>query len=138
MALLSTDPVDLLLDSSGDLVIENGDLVLTLAGDDPGGVGQLIREAVLLVKGEWFLDLDAGVAYFERDGVDASEAILGQTFDAAKCETAFREAIAAVAGVDTVVSVSATFDDGTRLATIAWVVTTTFGNTVADSLTKGL
>lgn len=137
MPVLSTDPLDLLLDSSGDLVIENGDLVLTKAGDNPGGVGQLIREALLLVRGEWFLDLDAGMPYFERDGVTADQAILGQAYSPAKTEAVFRAALAAVPGVGSVDSVSTSYEPTTRALTVAWTVTTSFGDTVTDTLTKG-
>ena len=133
MPLLVTDPIDLLLDSSGDLVIENGDLAFSSGVD---GVGQAIRVAVRLVRGEWFLNLDAGVPWLERDGVDSSEAILGQQFQEAKAISAFRDAIIAVPGVAAIDSLTATYDNTTRLLTIAWSVTTVFDNTVADSLTR--
>jgi len=132
-SLLSTDPVDLLLDNTGDLVFENGDLQLATG---VVGVAQLIREAILLVRGEWFLDLDAGTPWFEREGVSADDALLGEVFNQVKSEAAIRSAIADVPGVGTINSVSATYDNATRLMTVTWNVTTVFGDTVADSLTR--
>lgn len=133
MAILTTDPLDLRLDNTGDLAFENGDLAFAKGAD---GVAQLIREALLLVRGEWFLDLDAGMPWFERDGVSTDVALLGQQFNQAKAESTFRTTIAAIPGVGAINAISATFDDATRLMTVTWNVTTTFGDTVADSLTR--
>lgn len=135
MALLSTDPIDLLLDSSGDLVIQDGDLMFSSGA---AGVAQAIRQVVLLVRGEWFLDLDAGLPYFERDGVPASDAIMGQQFNQVHTESVFREAIETAPGVGEIVSVSASYDNSTRQLTVAWVVVATFGDTISDSLSRGI
>lgn len=133
--MLPTEPLDLLLDSSGDLVIVDGDAPLAVGVD---GVAQLIRIAVLLVRGEWFLNLDAGIPYFERDGVPAAEAILGQAFNELATTAAFREAILAVPGVDRIDQLSATYEGTQRLLTVRWTVITVFGVTLSDSLSRGI
>lgn len=54
---------DLKLDNSTwDLVIENGDLVLM---DEQESIGQLVRQRLGWFLGEWFLDASGGVPYFE-------------------------------------------------------------------------
>lgn len=131
--LLDTDPLDLLLDSSGDLVIENGDLGLVRGLD---GIAQCIRVAVLLCRGEWFLNLDAGIPYFERDGVAPADAILGQIFDEAKTVRTFASEISRCPGVDVVTSVAASYLATTRQLQVSWVVRTVLGDTIADSLTR--
>jgi hypothetical protein len=136
MSILQTDPQDLFCDpNTGDLVISGGDLGLSTGLP---GVAQGCRIAVRMVRGEWFLNLDTGIPYFQRDGVTATEAIMGQPFDQAKTLAPFRDALAAVNGVDSVVSVTATYDSPTRTVTVAWAVTATFGGTVADSLALGI
>lgn len=130
--LLQTDPQDLFCDpNTNDIVIQNGD-----AGLSTGlpGVAQGCRTAVNMIRGEWFLDLDRGIPYFQRDGVPATEALLGQPFETTKTLSPFRDALAAVNGVASVDSVTATYDPATREVDIAWVVTSVFGGTVADSL----
>jgi hypothetical protein len=54
---------DLALNSSHDLVFENRDLVV-LTG--PALVAQRIKQRLLLIQGEWFLDVDAGLPWFDR------------------------------------------------------------------------
>lgn len=133
--MLTTDTLDLALNSSGDLIVTGGDMQIS-SGED--GVAKLIRIAILLFRGEWFLNLDAGVPYLERQGVPASEAIMGQAFDKAKIESAFRDAILGVSGVAQVTSLAATYVSSTRTLNVAWTVQTTFGGTVTDFLAQGL
>jgi hypothetical protein len=133
--MLVTDPLDLKLDEFGDFELGlDGDLQFVTGAD---AVAQLIMIAVLTVKGEWFLDLDVGIPYFERDGVAAEDAIMGQAFDSQKVVKAFAAEISSVPGVAGILSLSATFDGPTRTMTVTWAVSTVFGDTVEDSLTKG-
>lgn len=53
---------DLKLRADGDLEIKNGDLRLT-SGDD--GVRQHLQQRLKTFLGEWFLDLDVGLPYFQ-------------------------------------------------------------------------
>ena len=137
--LLSTDPLDLAIDPvSGDLVFAaNGDLTLS---SGTAGVVQACRIAMQLVAGEWFMDLDAGIPLFERDGVPASKALLGQKFNKVKARDAFYNALSAVPGVVAIVSLTVDFTDvlPPRTLNVAWTVQTAFGDTPSDSLALGV
>lgn len=136
MPLLATDPVDIALDTAtNDLLIVNGDAQL-ISGLD--GLAQEIRIAVLMVRGEWFLNLDAGVPYLERDGVTATEAILGQPYNQVKTNAIFREAILGVNGVSTLDFLASSYTPQGRILNVQWRVTAVFGGTVADSLSRGI
>lgn len=128
MTRLITDSVDLALDSTGDLVIP---LRHTVGVE---GVAQAIRIAVGMYRGEWFLDLDAGVPYLEGPGIDPSIVILGATFSRSIAEAILRAEIVKVEDVASVISTSVEFDGETRALTLAYEAITTFGDTVADSL----
>jgi len=133
--MLSADPVDLPLDpATGDLTFTNGRLVLTT------GVPAVIQGARIrmqTIAGEWFLDLDTGVPYFERDGVPAAKAILGQKFSVAKASAAFRKQIFDTPGVTAVTALNVSFDGPTRALNVNWQAETAFGDTPADSLAAG-
>ena len=53
---------DLLLSSDHDLAIIDFDLQLTT---DQQAIAQRVKQSLLLFKGEWFLDRDLGVPYYE-------------------------------------------------------------------------
>lgn len=125
--MLSTDPIDFLLDDDGDLVMP-----LQFSRGLPA-VAQGIRVRTLLVRGEWFLDQDAGVPYLENDSVTAAAALLGQRFNAQKARAAFRDAIVSSPGVVELVSMNVSFDRATRGMSVSWEVRTEFGD-LSDSL----
>lgn len=125
------DPIDLAIDPiTGDMIVT--DDVQFVRGVD--AIAQLIRIAVLMFAGEWFADLDEGIPYFLRPGVNAGLVILGQRFREARVLASFRPAIAAVEGVAEIVSLSASFERATRLMSVQWVVRTAFGDTLSDTL----
>jgi hypothetical protein len=76
-------PRSLQLDEDGDLLIERGQLVFTAGGR---AISQNIRNRLLFIRGEWFLDPMRGVPYFEeiwtkqRSPVTAG-AVLRQTIE---------------------------------------------------------
>jgi hypothetical protein len=106
--------------STGDLLLENGDLVLT---DDDAPldvtheVCQRVRQRLLTFVGEWFEDT--------RRGVDWHDSILIRPFNRARSEGIIRATIAETAGVDEIVSFSMTISTGaTRSATIYCAIRT--------------
>lgn len=116
-----TDPVDLLLGPDHDLVIGT-DLSLSTGLD---AIAQGIKVRLLTVRGEWRLNLDSGVPYYED--------ILGQRFDQTRIHAAIREAILSTPGVRDIISLESSFDGATRTLSVAWEVTSIYG-TIADSL----
>lgn len=94
---------DLLLSDSHDLAIVDFDLQLTT---DEQAIAQRVKQALLLFKGEWFLDRDLGVPYYEdilglKNGVDTVRAI-------------FVNAIRGVDGVKDLTEFNIEFNDATR------------------------
>lgn len=123
---LITDPIDLLLDNTGDLDISDGIDLSFSSGT--AGVAQAIRVRLQLVMGEWFANLEAGVDWVGK--------IWGQKFDAVVVTNEMRKAILDAPGVGTINTLTATFDRQFREVTINWDVTSVFGDTVADSLSQ--
>jgi hypothetical protein len=110
-----TDPVDLLLDDDGDLILIS-DLMFSTGLN---AVAQGIRIRIQSFKGEWFLDLDHGVPYYQD--------LLGQKFNEVKARAAFRTAILSAPGVTELTSLEVTFDRASRALNVAWKTRTEFG-----------
>jgi hypothetical protein len=121
MALV-TDPIDLLLDGDGDIVV-GPDLVFSKGIE---AVAQSARIRLLSFKGEWFADLEDGVPYYQN--------ILGQKFNQTHVRDAFRDALLGTADVAEIVSLVTEFNRGTRLLSVSWELLTVFGDTVSDAL----
>lgn len=113
--------VDLELDGDGDLVVDR-DAHFTTGLD---AVAQGIRIRVQMFEGEWFLDLDTGIPYYQD--------ILGQKFNEVKIRAAFREEILAAPGVGALLELAVTFDNATRILSVTWKVQSSFG-VVEDSV----
>ena len=124
-APISTNPVDFLLDSSGDLVVDT-DLHLS---SGLAAVGQSCRIALQFYLGEWFLNLGVGIPYWQS--------LLGSSSSTAikAAQISFAAALAAVDGVNEVTKLQITFDGPTRLLTVTFQVSTALGLTPQDSLT---
>lgn len=122
---LVDEPRDLLLDSLNDLVIENGDFALSRGID---GVMQSCRIALQMFAGEWFLDLDAGIPYWQQ--------ILGfkPAIALRAARLAFHSELSRVPGVIDVVKLSVNYVGRTRTMTVAWQVMTALGETPLDTL----
>jgi hypothetical protein len=123
---LANDAVDLLLDGDNDLVVTT-DLEFARGTE---GVAQLCRIAVQTFAGEWFLDLDVGIPYWEQ--------ILGANPEAAiiAARAGFHDELLATDGVTQLLVLNATFDNAqSRALTVEWQVGTATGDTVQDTLT---
>ena len=122
---LIDDPLDLLLGVDNDLVVTT-DLQFARG---LAGVAQLCRIAVQMFAGEWLLDLDVGIPYWDE--------ILGANRDAAilAARAGFNRELLAVTGVLEVVVLEVTFDNAlNRTLTVNWQVRTAIGNTPLDTL----
>ncbi len=113
-----TNPVDLLLDDDGDLYVDAGGIYFS---SGLRAVTQGIRLRMQTFKGEWFLDLDHGVPYWQD--------ILGQKYNETKIRAAFRKAIEDTPGVTRVLELEVDFDNATRQLSVSWKAQTTFGVT---------
>ena len=109
---------DLYLDrDTHDLVIVNGDLMLV---DGIDLIRQRIKQRLLTVKGEWFLDTTIGLPYFaelSQKGITES-----------RTRSLFTAQIEGTEGVNKVTALDIQFDSRTREAVLYFTVDTTFGS----------
>ena len=126
MALLETDPLDVEVDDDGDILVDEDGLHL-IAGLP--GVAQLCRIAMLLFLGEWFLNLNRGMPWFQE--------ILGEKYDEGLLRSRLAEQLLTVPGVTEVISITLAFDPLTRGVSVTWAVRTLFGDTEPDTLVAG-
>jgi hypothetical protein len=141
MPLLITDPVDVFTDPvTRDFPPPGQDIGVTT------GIGAVIQGArirLLLTAGEWFLNLDLGVARFARPGVDQTRVLLGQKFDRVRAIREYRNALLGtqsspgVPGIVELLQLDVTFDNHTRVQTVIWQARTEFGDTPVDTLLAG-
>jgi hypothetical protein len=118
MALLSTDPLDVKLAGDQDLFV-GPDGPEMISGID--GVAQLALIAVRLFQEEWFLNLDAGVPWYQE--------ILGQKFDEQLTRLRLSEVVLRVPGVIRIISLEIDFDGSSRQMDVTMKLKTEFGDT---------
>lgn len=125
MTQLTTDIIDWALAADGDLDV--GQDVRWTAG--LAAVAQSCQIAVSMIRAEWFLDDLEGVPYWERPGVPAADALLGQPFNSLRAIAAFRDALTSVPQVITIRRLEVAIDKATGKLRVSWAVRTTFGDT---------
>lgn len=125
--MLESDPIDIALDEDGDLLIDPDVGFVILTGIE--GVKQCVQIRLLLFKGEWFLDLDAGVPYYQE--------ILGEKFNESLLRQRLAEAIKGAPGVKEILSLDVAFTGTTRQVSVTWSIRTVFGDTEPDTLAIG-
>lgn len=129
---LATDRIDILLDADGDISLANGDFVYSTGID---AVVQQVKIALQMIRGEWFLDLDEGIPYFENDYVTEAESLIGNKFDEKRARAAFRDVIVAVPGVVALNQLAISFDGTTRRMSVSFAVKTEFGDSATEEVT---
>lgn len=105
---------DLKLDTtSGDLAIENDDLVIINGVDD---IAQHSKIRLRFFRGEWFLDLRVGIPYYEE--------ILIKNPDLVAVRAIFREAILETPGVVDLLDFALTVNSATRTLNLRYTSST--------------
>ena len=116
--------LDLLLDDNG-VVLRGGDWAFAI---DREGIQQRISQVLKTIAGEWFLDLDYGLPYFEQ--------VLVKNPNLPSVQDIFRRAILSVKGVSSVERLNLSLDTTSRTLTVSWVVLTDLGLLVGtDNIT---
>ena len=118
------DPAAANTPAFGDLVVANGDLVLTrdtvqgrALGTEP--IGQSVAQRIRTVLGEFFLDTTLGVPYFQD--------LFGKRNQFLAFETALQTTILATPGVLALVAWSFDVDAATRRVNVTFRAQTTAG-----------
>ncbi len=114
---------DLLLDTTGDLKVEGNDLVIARGAD---AIAQDVAQRVKMVRGDYFLDLDKGLPYFEDVFVK------NPNLPAFRAE--LREAILEAPGVKDVLEIAFTEDKAERTLTVDIRASTDVGELRLNSL----
>ena len=113
------------LDSNNDLIVRGGSL-LTVA--DGAEVVQHVRSRLLFYLAEWFLDIDAGVPYFQE--------IFTKPANLANIESIFKSKILRTPGVKRLTDFSMTYEGGSsRTLSVSFSAETTFGFIDKDKVT---
>ncbi len=103
----------------GSLARSGGKLVVITGLDE---IAQKIAISLQLVLGEWFLNLNEGIPYFER--------IFIKNPNPGTITSIFRRAILAVPGVRSVPTLTVDFTSATRALAVTCVATSITGETI--------
>lgn len=103
---------DLKLGADGDLAIKNSDLQLTTSDD---AVRQHLQQRLRTFLGEWFLDLDVGVPYFQD--------ILVKNPNINQIDGILKQKILTTPGVVELLSFTMNFDQSARSLSIEFEYT---------------
>lgn len=123
---LESDPLDLKIDPiTGDLVVTGQGIELTNGLE---AIEQLARIRLQDFQGEWFLDLDVGMPYYQE--------ILGAKPDTAiiAARRAARSELLAIDGVEGVPLLETEFDRKVRTLNIDWRALVVFTDTEGEEL----
>lgn len=108
----------LALNTSHDLYQSAQSGVAVASGVD--SVVQGIRSRLLLFRGEWFLNANAGMPWFEEVFTDGGQ-------DIRRIESALKAQIIATPGVESILSFDLAFDGATRDLSVSFSVDTIYG-----------
>jgi len=107
---------DLRLGADGDLEVKNGSLHLT-SGDE--AVRQHLQQRLRMFLGEWFLDLDRGVPYFQD--------ILVKNPNVNQVDGILKQIILTTPGIVELVSFTMNFDSTARILNVEFEYTSYSG-----------
>ena len=108
---------DIALDSTtGDLLLKNFDLQLIDGRDQ---IAQNLAIRLRFILGEWFLDITAGVPYYDDFFIKAPNQI--------RIESILKEEILNTPGIDKILSFSSNFDAHRRAYSVSFSVDTLQG-----------
>jgi hypothetical protein len=106
------------LDQNWDMTFGQG---LSNYVKDQTAVAQAVRSRLFLLRGEWFLDVDAGIPYLQEIAVKPSNLSLAESY--------IKQEIIDTDGVQELTSFDMNFDPNTRTLNMAITVTTIYGTT---------
>ena len=104
------------LDEDHDVFLRGGQIALA---EGPDFVVQAIRTRLLLYRGEWWLDTESGVPWFQE--------ILTKPADVVRTESTLRRTILETPGVTGLISFDLAFDRPRRDLRVSFEVQTEFG-----------
>jgi len=108
--------MDIALDSTGDIEVVNGETRLV---EGLEAIQQHLTIRLRLFRGEWFLNLEVGVPYFES--------VLKKNPDPVELDDVFKVAILQTPGVEILFEFSVDFQPGLRKLRIDFAADTTEG-----------
>lgn len=108
---------DIALDpTTSDLLLENFDLQLVEGRDQ---IAQNLAIRLRFILGEWFLDITAGVPYYDDFFIKAPNQI--------RIESVLKEEILDTLGIDQILSFTSNFDAQRRIYSVTFSVSTIQG-----------
>ena len=105
---------DIKLDSNNDIAVENNDILIITASEE---VRQRLLQNLRAFKNDWFLNLEAGVPYFEN--------VFRKDYSIEVINTILKDVILNTPGVIELLSLETNIDDSLRQLTVAFEVKST-------------
>lgn len=115
------------LDENHDMTFGQG---LASLAYDQEAVAQRVRTRLYMLKGEWFLDTDAGVPYLQE--------ITTRPMDLFLTESTLRATIADTEGVSSIDAFSMSYNSTTRILSVETTVSTIYNSTANIKVDKKL
>ena len=108
---------DIALDkTTGDLLLQDFDLQLV---DDQDQIAQNLAIRLRFILGEWFLDITAGVSYYQDFFIKSPNQI--------RIASVLKQEILNTKGVTQILSFTSNFDDQRRIYSVTFTVSTVQG-----------
>ncbi len=116
-------PRDLAIDpETGDLLLSGGDLTLVR---DATAIAQEVTIRLNFLLGEWFLDTEAGMPYFQS--------ILVKSPNLAAIRSIFHDEILNVAGINSVIDLTLDYNRQARRLDVSWRAASDLGELTGET-----